>query len=69
MGNVVLAAAAFVAGENPLSSPWLIILLTGIVLLPVIALGLVLVFSISVFAWQGIKDRIQAGEDEANGEE
>jgi hypothetical protein len=47
----------------------LIILLTGIVLLPVIALGLVLVFSISVFAWQGIKDRVQAGEGEANEEE
>jgi hypothetical protein len=52
-----------------MTSPWLIILLTGIVLLPVIALGLVLVYSISVFAWHGVKDRIQAGEGEANGEE
>ncbi|ACK79176.1 hypothetical protein RU820_04845 [Acidithiobacillus ferrooxidans] len=50
-------------------SYWLVILLTGIALLPVAALGLVLVFSISVFAWRGVKDRIQAGEDEANGEE
>ena len=52
-----------------MSSPWLIILLTVIVLLPVTALGLVLVYSIGVFAWRGLKDRIQAGEEEANGEE
>ncbi len=50
-------------------SHWWIILLTGIVMLPVIAIGLVLVFSISVFAWQGIKDRVQAGEEGTNGEE
>ncbi|MBU2774281.1 hypothetical protein HMI48_10445 [Acidithiobacillus ferrooxidans] len=43
-------------------SHWLIILLTVIVLLPVTALGLVLVYSIGVFAWRGLKDRIQSEE-------